>query len=406
METKPTIRYRWFLLAVAVVAMLFAGILYAWSILKVPFAQEFGWKPESLSLNFTLTMCTFCLGGLLGSFLSKRLGVKAACLTAAVLAGGGMSLTGCLSGQSVLLLYLFYAGMAGLGIGVSYNVIISTVSAWFPDKKGLSSGCIMMGFGASSLILGNLADSFFKSALGRKGTYLLLGASLFVVLALASLVLKRPAADMVFPAVSKKKAALAEEFEPRDFTTKEMLCRFSFWCAFVLLILAAAVGNSVISFARDLALSVGAEVSLATTLVGVLAVCNGLGRILTGALFDALGRKRTMVLSTALTVVAAAVSLCSVVLGSVPMCIVGLCLTGFSYGSCPTVSTALILAFYGQKHFSTNFSIMNCHLIFASFIATASSYLLGIFGGYAAVFVLLLCLAVAAFGLNLTLKKP
>ena len=50
-----------------------------------------------------------------------------------------------------------------------------------------------------------------------------------------------------------------------------------------------AVENSVISYARDLVLSVGAAPALATTLVGVLAVFNGLGRILTGAVYDVLG---------------------------------------------------------------------------------------------------------------------
>ena len=64
---------------------------------------------------------------------------------------------------------------AGIGIGIAYNVIISTVSAWFPDKKGFCTGSLMMGFGASSLLLGNFADVLFKTELGRKGTYIILG---------------------------------------------------------------------------------------------------------------------------------------------------------------------------------------------------------------------------------------
>ena len=182
--------YRWFILIASVFAMLFAGIIYAWSILKVPFAEDFGWQAGELSLNFTLTMCAFCLGGLLGSFLSRRIGVKLAGVASAVLSGSGMALTGCLNGSNVTMLYLTYALMAGLGIGVAYNVIISTVSAWFPDKKGLCTGCLMMGFGASSLILGNLADLLFKSNFARKGTYILLGISLFTILGLVSLFLK------------------------------------------------------------------------------------------------------------------------------------------------------------------------------------------------------------------------
>ncbi len=398
--------YRWFILIASVFAMLFAGIIYAWSILKVPFAEDFGWQAQELSLNFTLTMCAFCLGGLLGSFLSRRIGVKLAGVVSAVLSGSGMALTGYLNGSNVAMLYLTYALMAGLGIGVAYNVIISTVSAWFPDKKGLCTGCLMMGFGASSLILGNLADLLFKSNLARKGTYILLGISLFTILGIVSLFLKRPKENEVLPKALKKKANHTEDFEQLDFATKDMLKRFSFWRAFVVMTFAAAVGNSVISFARDLALSAGAKVTLATTLVGVLAVCNGLGRIITGAMFDFLGRRKTMIIATSLTIVAAGISLLSVVTGSLPICIVGLCLTGLSYGSCPTMSTAFVSAFYGQKNFATNFSIMNCHLICASFMATACSKLLGVFGNYTAPFILLLGLAVVAFILNLTIKRP
>lgn len=403
---KQKALYRWGILIASVFAMLFAGIIYAWSILKVPFAEDFGWKANQLSLNFTLTMCTFCLGGLLGSFLAKKLGVKIASIISAVLAGSGMVLTGLLDGKNVIMLYITYALMAGLGIGIAYNVIISTVCQWFPDKKGFCTGCLMMGFGASSLILGNLADLTFKSSLGRKGTYIVLGIALFVVLALISIFLKRPDANTALPTSMKKANNSSEIFEQKDYSTKEMLKRFSFWRAFVLLAFATAVGNSVISFARDLALSVGAKVALATTLVGVLAVCNGLGRILTGTMFDLLGRKKTMLIAMILTIVAAGTTLLSVVTGSLPLCILGLCLTGLSYGSCPTMVTAFVSAFYGQKHFATNFSIMNCNLICASFMATACSSLTSTFGGYTAPFILLLTLAVIALILNLSIKKP
>lgn len=398
--------YRWFILGVSVISMLFAGIIYAWSILKVPFAEDFGWSANNLSLNFTLTMCFFCVGGLAGSFLSRKIGVKLAGLVSAVLSGSGMALTGILSGENVATLYLTYATMAGLGIGIAYNVIISTVSQWFPDKKGFCTGALMMGFGASSLILGSIADLSFKSDFGRKGTYILLGIALFVALALVSLFLKRPDDSVILPTFAKKADKELEDFEQKDYTTTEMIKRFSFWRGFALIAFATAVGNSVISFARDLALSVGVKAVLATTLVGVLAVCNGLGRIITGTLFDCLGRRKTMLIATVLTVVAAGITLLSVFISSLPLCVIGLCLTGLSYGSCPTMVSSFVLAFYGSKYFATNFSVMNCNLICASFMATACSSLLNTFGSYTAPFILLLTLAVMALILNLSIKKP
>ena len=397
---------RWFYLAVGVVAMLFAGILYAWSILKAPFGGDFGWSPSDLALNFTIAMCFFCLGGLLGAQISKRVGHKIAIIVSGVLTAVGFGLTASLSGSSVGLLYLTYGVLAGLGIGISYNVVISTVSSWFPDKKGLCSGCLMMGFGASALVLGNVADRLFKSSFGWRNTYIVLGITIGAVLILAALVLKKPTGNTILPQAKKTKTADSETFEQKDYTSGQMLRRPAFWMAFICIAFLAAVGSSVISFAKDLALSVEAPEALAVTLVGILSVCNGIGRILTGALYDALGRRTTMISANILTIVAAGITLLAVQFNSLPICIVGLCLTGLSYGSCPTLTSAFTSSFYGQKYFSVNYSLTNFNLIVAAFIAKFANTLLAQYGGYTAPFAMLLILAVAALGLNVSVKKP
>lgn len=397
---------RWWILATGVATMLFAGILYAWSILKMPFAEELGYASSALALNFTLTMSFFCLGGFFSGRLVRCIGTRWTILVAGFMAGLGYVLTSRLGAENALLLYFTYAFLAGLGIGMAYIVIISTVNAWFPDRRGLSSGALMMGFGASTLLLGKIADCLFASELGWRNTYVLMGIAISVVIVLSSFVIQAPSAGVVLPQKKRSAVSKGEDFEARDYTPIEMICRFSFWRAFVALVCLTAVGSSVISFARDLALSVGAEASLATTLVGVLAVCNGLGRILTGAIFDTMGRRFTMIAAGILTVFAAGVTLLAVSIGSLALCVIGLCLTGLSYGTSPTVSSAFTSAFYGQKHFATNLSISNFNLMFASFIATACSSLQTATGGYTAPFVLLLALAAVALVLNVSIKKP
>ena len=404
---QNVLRKRNLMLTLGVFSMVFAGIIYAWSILKVPMKTELNMSDTDLALNYTLTMCFFCLGGFLGSILSKKIGVTYSTISSGILAGLGFVLTGLFASGNAPLLYLTYALMAGGGIGIVYNVIISSVNAWFPDKKGFCSGCLMMGFGASTLILGNLADLMFDiSAIGWRNTYIILGVALGVTLVVTGILLKRPTEQDILPEAAKT-VAKGEDFEHKDYSPVEMLKRFSFWRAFILLICLTAVGSSVISFARDLALSVNAGEELATTLVGVLSVCNGLGRIATGKTFDMLGRKKTMIAANIITIFAAGVTLIAVYIGSLPLCIIGLCLTGISYGASPTVSSAFTSAFYGTKHFPVNFSIMNFNLMAASFIATACANLLQASGGnYTAPFVLLLALSSVALLLNLSIKKP
>lgn len=405
MKIKNTVENRARMLVVGVFTMLFAGIIYAWSILKVPFAQELGYGVSTLSLNFTLTMCFFCLGGLFSSGLVKKFGTKPMIVVSGILAGLGFVLSSFLTDVTSALLFVTYAFLSGLGIGMAYIIIISTVNAWFPDRRGLSSGALMMGFGASSLVLGNLANSLFAS-IGWRMTYITVGIAIAVVIALSAIFIEKPDASVNLPAPKMAARKREESFEARDYTSGEMIKRFTFWRAFLFLVFNTAVGSAVISFARDLALSVGAEVALATTLVGVLAMFNGLGRILTGIVFDKMGRRFTMLAANVLTIFAAGMTLLAVSINSLPLCIIGLCLTGMSYGASPTVASAFTSAFYGQKHFASNLGVVNFNLMAASFIATACSSLQVSSGGYAAPFVLLLSLAVAGLALNISIKKP
>jgi OFA family oxalate/formate antiporter-like MFS transporter len=304
------------------------------------------------------------------------------------------------------MLYITYGVLAGTGIGIAYNVVIATVSAWFPDKKGLCSGCLMMGFGASALVLGNAADSMFKSSIGWRTTFVILGGAICLFIVTSALLLKKPDSYTQLPQPKPSAAVKSEDFDRRDFTSQQMVSRPSFWMAFVCISFLAAVGSSVISFAKDLALSVNAPESLAVSLVGVLSVCNGLGRIITGAVFDAIGRRRTMLCANTLTILAAIMTLLAVSVGSLPLCIVGLCLTGISYGSCPTITAAFTSSFFGMKYFSTNMALMTFTVMGGSLIATLSNKILEITGGYSAPFIMLLCLTFVAMLLNLFIRKP
>ena len=204
----------------------------------------------------------------------------------------------------------------------------------------------------------------------------------------------------------KASKTAAEAFAQQELTTAQMLKRVSFWMAFVCIAFLAAVGSSVISFAKDLALSVGSPESLAVTLVGVLSVCNGLGRIFTGAVFDAIGRRKTMLLANILTICAASVTLLAVTIGSLPLCIAGLCLTGISYGACPTITASFTSTFFGMKYFSTNMALMTFTVMGGSLIATVSNKILEVTGGYTVTFLMLLSLTFIALVLNIFIRKP
>jgi OFA family oxalate/formate antiporter-like MFS transporter len=246
----------------------------------------------------------------------------------------------------------------------------------------------------------------FKSPIGWRTTYIVLGIAIFAVLSLAGILLKKPDAKPVASRDSSTDIESEEGNTRKEFTSKQMLSRPSFWMAFFCISFLAAVGSSVISFAKDIALSVDAPEALAVSLVGVLSVCNGIGRILTGAVFDVIGCRRTMIVANVVTICAATVTLIAVYAGSLVLCVIGVCLTGISYGACPTITSAFTSTFYGMKHFSNNMALMTFTVMVGSLVATASNKVLEMSGGYTVTFIMLLALTFVALLLNLFIRKP
>ena len=391
---------RYLYLVVGTIALLFAGTVYAWSILKVPLAQNFGWTVPQLTVNFTLTMSFFCLGGILGSLLNKKIGLRNTLIISAILSGAGFIFTSFLSGSSISMLYIWYGIICGLGIGIAYNNIISTVNQWFLDKKGFSSGVLLMGYGASSLIIGSIAAKTIANAnFGWRNTYLSIGIALFIVLFACAMILKTRIFDNV------KTDSSSAALQVKDYTLAEMLKSISFWKALAVITFLAACGNTVISIAKDISLASGLTETLAVTMVGILSVCNGLGRIICGLIFDKFGCKKTMVYADVLTIIAGIVILIAVMNSSVVLCIAGLCIVGLSFGCCPTISAAFIADFFGKKNYNLNYSVFNLNLLIASLIASLESYLLAVSGGYAVPFIVLIALAIVALAITLSIKK-
>ena len=153
---------RWIYVAVGCVVLLFSGLVYAWSVLSGPIAAEFPlWTTAQLSLTFTIVMSFFCLGGLTCGALSARISPRIFLWISALLFLAGFLLTA--SMRSLPMLYVGFGVVCGLASGFSYNAVLGPVGAWFPDKQGLVSGILLMGFGLSSFLIGKL--SFDETAL-------------------------------------------------------------------------------------------------------------------------------------------------------------------------------------------------------------------------------------------------
>jgi OFA family oxalate/formate antiporter-like MFS transporter len=398
---------RWVYAIVGVVTLLLAGLVYAWSVMTNAIgASRPEWTKGELSLAFTLVMTMFCIGCLIAGFLSKKVAPKYYVMLGAVLFLVGFFVAS-MAGTSLALLYIGFGVLCGLGAGFSYNAVMSTISAWFPDKQGLISGILLMGFGLSSFIVGKIFTAVTPSdgSDAWQTTFRVFAVVLFVVLMICSFFFVRPGADFVPPTTAKKKIVR----EPAlDINSKQMIKQPSFWLYFIWAIVISAAGLVLVSQANGIAKEVGTTVDQGTiaTVVGLISIMNGIGRVIFGGLFDKKGYRPTLLLVMILFIVASLILIGALKTGSFALIVVGFLVGGFAYGGVTPTNSAIISDFYGRTNFPLNFSLINTNLIIASFASTIAGNLYDKTQSYMSAIIMMIAVTVVGFIVFLGIKRP
>lgn len=384
--------------------LIFLGCIYAWSYFKSAISLSFPmWNQKQLSLTFTIMMILFALGGLLGGKLTKTLSRRVlAMFSGAMMFIGFLAMSFLPTGNPGLalpMMYFFYGGCTGFGVGVGYNVVLSGVNSWFPDKDGLVSGILLMGFGLGSLILGNLADKLIGLT-DLFTTFRIMGIACAVVVIGGALILEAPTADTPLPPARKK--AVVEG--GKDYTTREMVMRPTFWVYFLWNLCMSATGMLVINNAASIAVYFGA----AATIGLLVSVFNSGGRMLIGMSMDHLGWKATMFLANGAIIASGVLMVLGDKLGAFPLVLLGMLMAGVSYGGGVTIQASLVRSFYGSKNYPVNFSTCNLVAIPAAIIGPMiSAALVDAAGGaYGPTFVMVIVMGGISLVLNLLVRKP
>lgn len=400
MKQKSRVPYLW----VGTLMMMLLGSIYAWSYFKTALGAIFPmWNQKQLSLTFTIMMILFAAGGLLGGKLSKTIRHSMlALLSGCLMLIGFVTVSFLPSGNETLaliLLYIFYGGFTGLGVGIGYNVVLACVSSWFPDKDGLVSGILLTGFGFSSLIIANAAEALLRIttlSIVFRGLGILCGG----VMVLGSFFLRLPTADDTLPA-PKKKAVVSGG---QDYTTAQMLRRPTFWLYFLWNLCMSATGMLVINNASSIALFFGT----AATVGLLVSIFNSGGRLFIGMSMDKFGWKATMLIDNAVIISAGLLMVLGNALGLFPLVLIGMLMAGVCYGGGVTIQASLVRTFYGSKNYAVNFSTCNLVMIPAAFIGPMiSAALVDAAGGaFGPTFIMVVVMGFFSLVINFFIRKP
>ena len=280
---------RWAIAAAGVLMQIALGAVYAWSVFRIPLTRSFGWTISEVTLTFTIAIFVLGLAAFGGGLWMRRAGPRTVAVTAGVLYGLGVCLAS-LAGGRLWWLYCSYGLIAGVGLGLGYIVPVATLVKWFPDKRGLITGLAVAGFGAGALITAPIATRLIATV-GVLQTFAILGVAYFVAVTGGALFMRNPP-DGYRPPGWTPTASQQQQRAVRSYTLQEAMRSWQWYGLWTLLFLNTTAGIAVISQAAPMVQEITSiSAARAASVVGIISIANGAGRLFWAWLSDVVGRR-------------------------------------------------------------------------------------------------------------------
>ncbi|WP_175945578.1 MULTISPECIES: OFA family MFS transporter [unclassified Caballeronia] len=300
---------RWMVPPAALAVHLCIGQAYAFSVFNAPLTRVVGitqsapddWSLTTLGWIFSLAIVFLGLSAAFAGKWLEKVGPRRTMFTAACCFGGGflVSALGVYLHQ-IVLLYLGYGVIGGIGLGLGYVSPVSTLIRWFPDRRGMATGMAIMGFGGGAMIAapGSVAlMNYFKSAtsVGVAETFVVLGVLYFISMTIGALAIRIPPADWK-PAGWTPPATANKMITKNHVHIDQALKTPQFYLLWLVLFLNVTAGIGVLGQASVMiqeSFKSSITAGAAAGFVGLLSLFNMGGRFVWASASDWIGRKNT-----------------------------------------------------------------------------------------------------------------
>ena len=167
------------------------GTVYCWSLLKGDIAGLM--KVNVSSIEFAFSLAIFFLGmsaAFGGRFVEKNVR-RSSLVSMLCFSGGLLGTIYAITLGSIPLLFLFYGGIMGIGLGLGYLSPVKTLMLWFSKHKGLATGIAISGFGLSKALFSPFI-TWCNSGYGIKATLFCISVISIICMGAASMLIKKP----------------------------------------------------------------------------------------------------------------------------------------------------------------------------------------------------------------------
>ncbi len=344
-------RFRWVYVFLGIIIMMCLGTVYSWSVFRLPIEKllNVGSTQSGLPYMTALAFYAFFMF-LTGRYLDKY-NPRLIILTGGLLVSLGWIFSA--YAPNIYVLTLTYGIISGSGVGIVYGAPMTVVAKWFPEKKGLAVGLVLVGFGLSPLITAPLARNLVENY-GVMKTFLILGISFGVIIPILSYPFKYPSEldDRVL------KATISIKNSVNVMNTSNMIKSKNFKGLYFNFIIGTMIGLMLIGMTSNIGIElIGLSPKNVTLLMALFAIFNGIGRPVFGWLTDKLSSKKAMFISYGLIIFSAILILFANE-GSVVLFSISFSIFWFNLGGWLSIAPASTLSMYGTKHYSQNYGVV------------------------------------------------
>lgn len=330
------------------IIMLFLGSIYSYSIYRIAIEDIFNIGSIESGMPYMTSLFFYALFMFITGHFIDKYNPKIIMLIGVILVSLGMILSS--FATNIIFLTITYGFISGIGVGITYGVPISIAAQWFPERKGLMVGLVLIGFGLSPLFIAPIIEGLVKTY-GVMNAFMILGLAYLIILPILSFQFKSP------NTITTRMVDFNQFIHDLKQSILDLTKKKVFWGIYLNFVLGTMIGLMLIGLTTLVGVQMfGYEKSSIPFLIGIFAIFNGLGRPVFGWIVDRFTIKLSMLLSYTLIVIAA---LLVIILHEFKIIfIISFSLFWFNLGAWLAIAPTSSLKVFKEKNSSKNYGLI------------------------------------------------
>jgi MFS family permease len=358
----------------SIIMMMLMGTVYAYSIFRTPIEEMYEIGTFLSGIPYMTSLFFYALAMMVTGRLMKPNRLRIIAIIGTTLVSLGWLISGLT--ESFIIFSFAYGVLIGIGVGMVYGIPIYMIQKLFPNRSGMMTGFVLLGFGMSPLITAPLAKILIDY-LGLSSSFLILSGIFFVILfPLSFIFILNEYQDF-------KKIAPEQKTQERLKPFKRI---------YFLFVIATTIGLMMIGLSYQIGVTFyGFDATDVTISLSIFAILNGVARPLFGRLMDKKGFKFSAFISLSLIVIASLIGLFNQGEHLI-LFMLSFGLFWFNLGAWLAIVPATIKELYGTKQYARKYGVMFTAYGVGSVIGTLSSgFVMDLLGWTTYLYVMILC---------------